>query len=85
MNKDTIHALVDDAGHGRRNIEEVVSQFTTLEDFNEARAYCKTCITPAYDRDQDMGDKYAKTLLMTKLHAIDHLGDKDKMTFISEQ
>lgn len=84
MTKEEIHSIIDQHGPSGMNDVEVLNQFKTLADFQEASDYCDSKISPAYDRgNMDLGDNFAHSLMMIRQTGINNLEEHDKMKFIA--
>lgn len=84
MSNIDIRALLQSVIDGHITTEAALSQITEEKDFETACDIATSNISPSYDHGKmDLGDNWAKLLRDTKLHAIRHLDELQKMKFIA--
>ena len=85
MNDIDIKALLQSVIDGQQDVTQALSQLSLKTDFDKAVDLSRAEVSPAYDRgDSDLGDAWAKLVMMIKQHAITHLDAHDKMDFIAD-
>ena len=84
MNKHNIEEILDKVITKQLSVQEALMMISDEADFEVACDIAHEHISPAYDSgNQDLGDAWAGLLRDIKIHAINHLGDRDTMTFIT--
>ena len=85
MDKHEIEEILMTVINGHAKSHEALSNIIEEPDFETACKIARSHISPSYDRGKtDLGDAWASLLKDVKIHAINHLDDADKMTFISK-